>query len=122
MTVDPALGEPRTVTELPGYTRGLSIHGSHAFIGLSKMRGTSVLEGLPIASSSGSLKCGVAIVELSSGEVKGLLEFEAGIEEIFDVRVNPYSRSPFFSGPDTREDGTPPIWLIPPPRFDLTAS
>ena len=72
------------------------------------MRGTSVLEGLPIASSSGSLKCGVAIVGSSSGEVKGLLEFEAGIEEVFDVRVNPYSRSPFFSGPDTREDGTPP--------------
>jgi hypothetical protein len=84
------------------------------------MRGTSSLEGLPIASAIDSLKCGVAIVELSSGEVKGLLEFEAGIEEIFDVRVNPFSRSPFFSGPDAREDGTPPIWLIPPPRFDLT--
>jgi hypothetical protein len=46
-----------------------------------------------------------------------LLEFVAGIEEIFDVRVNPYLRSPLFSGPDARNDGTPPIWIIPPTRL-----
>jgi uncharacterized protein (TIGR03032 family) len=105
------------VAELPGYPRGLSFHGPYAFIGTSKMRPSSSNEELPIARSLGSLKCGVAAVELSSGLVVGLLEFTAGIEEVFDVRVNSFSRSPFFSGPDAKNDGTPPIWVIPPARL-----
>ena len=107
------------VAQLPGYARGLAFHGSHAFVGLSRIRATSDLAGLPIADSIGPLKCGVAIVELTTGRIAGLLEFDAGIEEIFDIRINPFSRSPFFSGPDARADGTPPIWVIPPPRLDM---
>ncbi len=64
-----------------------------------------------------SLKCGVAVVELATGKIAGLLEFDEGIEKIFDVRVNPFARSPLFSGPEARIDGTPPIWVIPPARI-----
>src|SRR5262249_2106937 len=38
VTVDPASGRLETVADLPGYTRGLAIHGSLAFVGLSKVR------------------------------------------------------------------------------------
>jgi uncharacterized protein (TIGR03032 family) len=114
--VEPGQGVVR-VAELPGYPRGLSFHGPYAFIGISKMRPSSSNEGLPIARSPGDLKCGVAAVELASGQVVGLVEFTAGIEEVFDVRVNPSARSPVFSGPDARNDGTPPIWVIPPARL-----
>ena len=117
--VDQQSGSLETVAELPGYARGLDFQGPYAFVGLSRMRETSSIEGLPIAASIGSLKCGVAAVELATGRIVGLLEFVAGIDELFDVRVNPFSRAPFFSGPDARADGTPPIWLIPTPRFDL---
>jgi hypothetical protein len=68
------------------------------------------------------LKCGVAVIDVIRAQVEAILESESGIEEIFEVRVNPYSRSPFFSGPDARVDGTPPIWLIPTPRFDSPIS
>ena len=112
-TFDPAAGV-QTVAELPGYGRGLSFHGDYAFVGLSKIRQTSSFQGLPISSAGDSLKCGVAVVELASGRISALLEFVAGIEEVFDVRVNPFSRSPLFSGPDARNDGTPPLWMIPP--------
>ncbi len=44
VTVDPASGRLETIAELPGYTRGLAIHGSLAFVGLSKVRETSSLE------------------------------------------------------------------------------
>ena len=64
----------------------------------SRMRETSSIEGLPIAASIGSLKCGVAAVELATGRIVGLLEFVSGIDELFDVRVDPSSRFPFFSG------------------------
>jgi len=113
VSVDPQ-GRAVKVAELPGYARGLAFHGPYAFVGLSKVRPTSNLEGLPIAQSIDSLKCGVAAVELATGQVTALLEFDAGIEEIFDVRVNPFARSPLFSGPDARNDGTPPIWIVPP--------
>jgi uncharacterized protein (TIGR03032 family) len=119
MAVNPQSGSLETMAELPGYARGLTFHGPYAFVGLSRMRESSSIEGLPIASSIGSLKCGVAVVELASGRMVAMLEFVSGIDEVFDVRLDPYSRTPFFSGPDARADGTPPIWLIPSPRFDL---
>jgi uncharacterized protein (TIGR03032 family) len=114
--VDPS-GGTVIVSELPGYARGLAVHGPYAFVGLSRIRQTSGNEGLPIARDLESLKCGIAVVELASGKVVALLEFLAGLEEIFDVRVNPFSRLPLFSGPDARNDGTPPIWMIPPTRL-----
>src|SRR5262249_22602994 len=49
VTVDPATGEARAVAEQPGYTRGLALHGSYAFVGLSKIRETSTFGGVPIA-------------------------------------------------------------------------
>ena len=33
VTVDPATGEVQAVAEQPGYTRGLALHGSYAFVG-----------------------------------------------------------------------------------------
>ncbi len=111
--IDPVSGV-HTVAELPGYARGLAIVGPYAFVGLSKIRPSSGFQDLPIAASAPSLSCGVAAVELASGRILGLLEFAEGIEEIFDVRANHFSRSPVFSGPDVRDDGTPPFWMIPP--------
>jgi uncharacterized protein (TIGR03032 family) len=115
-------GSLETVALLPGYARGLAFYGPYAFVGLSRMRETSSIEGLPIAGSIGELKCGVAVVELASGAIVAMLEFVSGIDELFDVRVDPFSRAPFFGGPDARGDGTPPIWLIPSPRYDLMSS
>lgn len=107
----------REVAYLPGYTRGLAFHGPYAFIGLSRIRPTSNVEGLPIAADLDALKCGVAVVELATARLAAFLEFTAGLEEIFDVRINPHARRPLVSGPDARNDGTPPIWMIPPARL-----
>lgn len=115
-------GSLETVALLPGYARGLAFYGPYAFVGLSRMRETSSIEGLPIAGSIDDLKCGVAVVEQASGAIVAMLEFVSGIDELFDVRVDPFSRAPFFAGPDARGDGTPPIWLIPSPRYDLMSS
>ena len=63
-----------TVAELPGYTRGLAIHGPLAFIGLSKIRETSTFGGVPIADRRETLTCGVAVVELATGRQIALLD------------------------------------------------
>src|SRR5262249_28694010 len=64
VTLDPADGRLETVAELPGYTRGLAIHGDLAFVGLSKVRASSSLAGVPIAAQPERLRCGFAIVDL----------------------------------------------------------
>jgi uncharacterized protein (TIGR03032 family) len=94
LLVDPATGRRETVAELPGFTRGLAIHGPHAFIGLSKIRETNTFGGLPIAERLGELKCGVAVVDIGRGQVVGLLEFQTAVDEIFAVQVLPGLRFP----------------------------
>lgn len=86
------------MAELPGYTRGLALHGRYVFVGLSKIRETSTFGGLPIAERMKDLKYGVWVIDASSGQWVGFLEFEAGVEEIFDVQVLPGIRFPAVIG------------------------
>ena len=84
--VDPSDGSRRHVAELPGFARGLAFSGSHAFVGLSKIRKTSAMDGVPLSERRDELKCGVAVVDLRRGGVVELLEFRSAVEEIFDVQ------------------------------------
>jgi uncharacterized protein (TIGR03032 family) len=117
--VDPVTGKAETVVSLPGYTRGLAFHGSLAFIGLSRIRETSTFGGVPIAEKREQLRCGVAVVDMMSGRNVAYLEFQSGVEEIFDVQVLPGLRCPLLSGPFAVAEGTPPIWVLPAARSPL---
>jgi uncharacterized protein (TIGR03032 family) len=85
--LDPATGHGNTIAQLPGFARGLTLHGRYAFIGLSKVRPTSSMDGVPLAERRDELKCGVAAVDLVSGRVCAILEFQTAVEEIFDVQL-----------------------------------
>jgi uncharacterized protein (TIGR03032 family) len=111
--VDPQNGKAETVTELPGYARGLALCDHFAFIGLSKIRETSTFGGMPIAERRPELKCGVGVVDLRTGRLVAHLEFMTGVEEIFDVQVLPRVRCPALSGPYPTADGGAPIWMVP---------
>jgi uncharacterized protein (TIGR03032 family) len=111
--VDPASGKTETVTELPGYTRGLALYDRFAFVGLSRIRETSTFGGMPIADRQPELKCGVGVVDLGTGRLLAHLEFMTGVEEIFDVQVLPGARCPVLSGPYPSLDGAAPIWTVP---------
>lgn len=113
--VDPASGRVETVTELPGYTRGLALYDRFAFVGLSKIRETSTFGGMPIAERRPELKCGVGVVDLGTGRLVAHLEFVTGVDEIFDVQVLPGARCPALSGPYASLDGAAPIWTVPQP-------
>ncbi len=92
--VDRATGQRETVAQLPGFTRGLAIVGPFAFVGLSKIRATSAMDGVPLAERRSELKCGIAVVDLRSGQVVAFLEFQTAVEEIFDVQLLPGLRFP----------------------------
>jgi len=115
VTVDPATGQVTAVAEQPGYARGLALHDSYAFIGVSKIRETSTFGGLPISQRRESLRCGVGVVELTTGRPFAHLEFKAGVDEIFDVQVLPGVRLPAVSGPFPDRDGAQTIWTVPEP-------
>jgi uncharacterized protein (TIGR03032 family) len=86
---DLAKGRWHAVADLPGFARGLAFAGPYAFVGLSKIRPTSAMDGVPLAERRDQLKCGVAVVDLRTGQAVALLEFQSAVEEIFDVKLLP---------------------------------
>lgn len=87
-------GKLETVAELPGYTRGLCLFRRYAFVGLSRIRETSMFGGLPIADRVSDLKCGIWALDLHTGKTIGFLQFPGGIEELYDVQILPGVRFP----------------------------
>ena len=116
VTADPSNGRLETIVTLPGYTRGLAVHDSLAFVGLSKIRGVSSMEGAPIAAHPERLRCGVAVVDLATSQVIAHIHFTSGIDELFDIQMLPGSSTPFISGPFADRSSSPPVWTVPPSR------
>jgi uncharacterized protein (TIGR03032 family) len=110
--VDGRSGKVTSVVSMPGVARGLALHGGYAFVGTSKARPT--LEGVPIVGERDKLRCGVFVVDLGSGAIAGHLEFNTGVEEIFDVQVLPGMVAPYVSGPAAEKDMGQPLWTVPP--------
>jgi len=113
--VDPQNGRRDVVAPMPGYARGLAFAGDYAFVGLSRIRETSVFSGIPIAEHREQLKCAVVVVDLRTAQSVAFLEFESGVEEIFDVQVVPQAPCTAITGPYPQEDETIDVWVVPPP-------
>jgi uncharacterized protein (TIGR03032 family) len=108
--IDVATGHREEVALVPGYARGLAFHQDFAFVGLSRIRETAIFGGAPIAAYHDRLKCGVGVIEVSTGHTVATLEFTTGVEEIFDVQIVPEARCPTFGG-SPGEAGD--VWLLP---------
>ncbi|HEV3166619.1 MAG TPA: TIGR03032 family protein, partial [Isosphaeraceae bacterium] len=94
LRVDPASGAGEVVCSLPGYLRGLCFCGRTALVGMSKFRERRQFGELPIHERFQALLCGVAAVDLDSGQVVGRFEFTEGCTEIYDVQFLPEMRRP----------------------------
>ncbi len=115
VTVGLQSGQIDTVTQYPGYGRGMALLGQFAFIGMSKARETSVFGGVPICEDRSKMRCGVVVVDLVSGQSVAYLEFQTGVEEIFDVQVLCEVKNPIICGPYPVEDEQVPVWVVPNP-------
>jgi hypothetical protein len=56
----------------------------------------------------------VVVVDVRTGTHVAQLEFQTGVEEIFDVQVLPGITFPHISGPRAERDTGQPLWTIPP--------
>ena len=83
---------------LPGYARGLSFIGSYAVVGLSKPRKVKSFEGLELQerldAKQVSARCGIAVVDLRTGDQVHSVNIEGIVEELYDVAVIPGVRCP----------------------------
>lgn len=92
---------------LPGYARGLAFVGPFAIVGLSKPRGVKTFDGLQLQerldTQGVSARCGLAVVDLRSGDIVHSLTAEGVVEELYDVAVIPDCRMPAALGFKTEE-------------------
>jgi uncharacterized protein (TIGR03032 family) len=110
--VDVETGQRDVVAVLPGYARGLAFHGGLAFVGLSRIRETTTFGGTPIAAYADQLKCGVGVIDVSTGTTVATLQFANGVEEIFDVQTLPGVRCPTLGSAGDHDD----VWVLPDHR------
>jgi uncharacterized protein (TIGR03032 family) len=89
LSVDPQSGETTVACRLPAYLRGLCFVGSHALVGMCKIREKHIFGGLPVQERVKELRTGVAVIDLRSGDQIGAFEFTAGCEELYDVQFLP---------------------------------
>lgn len=79
--------------QLDGFARGMDRIGDYVFIGLSKLRQTSLaFADLPIAKRS--VFCGIVVMHLPTLSMAGFIRYENSVEEIYDVKVLPGMQRP----------------------------
>ena len=105
--VDLGSGRFEPVAFCPGYARGLCFADGHAVIGLSLARENRTFSGLPLdealASRDVEPRCGLAVIDLASGDMTGWVRIEGVVRELYDVAMLPGVRRPSAIGFKTDE-------------------
>lgn len=100
--VDLKTGEFEPVAFCPGYGRGMAMLGNFAVVGLSKPRHNKTFQGLnldeKLSQKQAEPRCGLAIIDLRTGDVVHTLRIEGIIEELYDVAIIPKMRRPMAIG------------------------
>jgi uncharacterized protein (TIGR03032 family) len=116
---DVARGTYGVVCVLPGYLRGLCFLGPYAVVGLCQIRERHIFGGLPVSERFDALICGLAVIDLRTGNEAGLFQFTSGCTELFDIGFLPRIRQPTIlnrDNPESRDGFTAPgiaYWLRP---------
>ena len=97
-TIDTASGAFRPVAFCPGYARGLALTGGQAVIGLSRPRENDAFDGLALdaalSARDADARCGLAVIDLGSGDITEWVRIEGVVKELYDVAVLPGIRCP----------------------------
>ena len=87
--VDIESGRFERIAFCPGYMRGLSFIGDYAVIGMSTCRENRTFSGLPLDEElkkrGATARCGVSIVNLTTGDVAHWIRLEGVVTELYDV-------------------------------------
>ncbi|MBK8375433.1 TIGR03032 family protein [Sphingorhabdus sp.] len=101
-SVDLASGKFEPLAFVPGFARGLNFIGKHAVIGLSLPRDNRAFSGLTLDAAltarDTEARCGLAVIDLDSGDMVHWVRIEGVVRELYDVAVLPRTSRPFAIG------------------------
>jgi len=96
--IDPQDGRFVAVTFCPGFLRGLHFIGDYAIATMSLPRGNRTFEGLPLEekmkAAGAAPRCGIAVIDLKSGDMVHWLRIEGVVTELFDAVLIPGVKRP----------------------------
>lgn len=96
--VDLASGRFEPIAFCPGYARGLAFAVGHAVVGLSLARENRTFSGLVLDEAlirrDVEPRCGLAIIDLASGDMAHWVRIEGVVRELYDVAFLPGVRRP----------------------------
>jgi uncharacterized protein (TIGR03032 family) len=96
--VDFESGRFEPIAFCPGYARGLAFAGGCAIVGLSLAREDRTFLGLKLEQElegrDAEPRCGLAVIDLASGDMKHWVRIEGMVRELYDVGVLPGVRRP----------------------------
>ncbi len=99
--LDLPTGQFQPVAFCPGYMRGLAFWGNYAVVGLSQPRDRS-FSGLALderlAAKDTKARCGLMVIDLTTGSIAHWLELAGVVTELYDVQVLPGVRRPMALG------------------------
>ena len=105
--VDVKRGSFEPIAFCPGYARGLAFAANQAIVGLSHPRENRTFSGLTLDEGlkerDAEPRCGLAIIDLSSGGMTAWVRIEGIVRELYDVAVIPNVRYPSLIGFKTDE-------------------
>lgn len=105
--VDLSTGRFEPVAFCPGYARGLDFAGGAAIVGLSLSRDNRTFSGLDLqeqlVSRNVEARCGLAVIDLASGDMANWVRIEGVVRELYDVAALPGVRRPSAIGFKTDE-------------------
>jgi uncharacterized protein (TIGR03032 family) len=100
--VDLEAGRFEAIAFCPGYARGLAFVGDHAVVGLSVARENRTFAGLRLDEAlrgrDAEARCGLLVIDLTSGETTAWVRIEGLVRELYDVAVLPNVRQPKLIG------------------------
>lgn len=105
--IDEARERFEPVAFCPGFLRGMAIVDDHAVVGLSRLRESSMLKGLPVTDrlerENAEAQCGLRVVNLVTGDVEHALHITGIVDELYDVAALAGVRQPAAIGLKTDE-------------------
>jgi len=100
--IDFVSGRFEPVTFCPGYLRGMAFINGYAVVGLSEPRDNKAFSGLPLQqrleAKKATPRCGVQVINLSTGDVEHSLEISGVVSELYDVALLPGITRPMTIG------------------------
>jgi uncharacterized protein (TIGR03032 family) len=100
--VDPVVARFEPLAFVPGFARGLALHGRFAFVGISLPRANAAFAGLPIEDrlrgEGREPECAILVIDIVTGETLHWLRLGGVVRELYDIALLPGLRSPMLVG------------------------